>query len=428
MEVPTIESVLQGVYVLYNDTNTVEQQKASKWLEEVQKSVYSWQIADQLLHQKYDLHSCCFAAQTIRNKIQNSFHELPDESHVSLRDSLMVHLSQITIETSPIIVTQLCLAIADLSLLMSKWKDPIRDLIHQLSQNEQNVWPLINILSLLPEELYSQSLRLGLNRRDEFNEQMVANSKIVHELLLASLTNYAGGNPTKILAVIKCFSSWIYIYANDISDVTNNVIVAAAFNVLNNLESDQKLNDAACELLCSLLENISIEKYPDEAKSLMNCIVQLETSYHLSVQREESEKIMNFCDIFTTLAESFLYEMIDIGFGQKPHYSIKSIDLILMCIGHHNYQVAEITFTFWHRLIEKLYENHNDEISYHFQSYIERLLFNLYRLCQMKPEQQGLLNENDNLKVSFSQIFFYFSFLMKKFKFHSKNLQFPFNN
>lgn len=36
---PTTEAVYQGVYTLYNNTNTVEQEKASKWLEQLQNSV-----------------------------------------------------------------------------------------------------------------------------------------------------------------------------------------------------------------------------------------------------------------------------------------------------------------------------------------------------------------------------------------------------
>lgn len=36
---PTTEAVYQGVYTLYNDKNTVEQEKASKWLEQLQNSV-----------------------------------------------------------------------------------------------------------------------------------------------------------------------------------------------------------------------------------------------------------------------------------------------------------------------------------------------------------------------------------------------------
>lgn len=59
-----------------------------------------------MLQQKRDLESCYFAAQTMRTKIQMSFHELPAESHNSLRDSLMEHISQVNDATNTVIVTQ----------------------------------------------------------------------------------------------------------------------------------------------------------------------------------------------------------------------------------------------------------------------------------------------------------------------------------
>lgn len=59
-----------------------------------------------MLQQKRDIESCYFAAQTMRTKIQLSFHELPAEAHNSLRDSLMDHISQINEHTSNVIVTQ----------------------------------------------------------------------------------------------------------------------------------------------------------------------------------------------------------------------------------------------------------------------------------------------------------------------------------
>lgn len=59
-----------------------------------------------MLQQKRDLESCCFAAQTMRTKIQLYFHELPTEAHDSLRDSLMKHISQIDEHTNNVIVTQ----------------------------------------------------------------------------------------------------------------------------------------------------------------------------------------------------------------------------------------------------------------------------------------------------------------------------------
>lgn len=369
--------------------------------------VYSWQIADELLQQKRDLHSCYFAAQTMRNKIQNSFHELPDEAHVSLRDSLIAHLGQITIETNPIIVTQLCLALADLALLMSRWTDPVLYLIERLSRNENSLWPLINTISLIPEEISSRNLRLGANRRDEIQKQLEANSKVVLELLVGSLTNYAHGNPTKVLNIIKCFTSWICAHAIDVCDTANNVIVAETFNSLNNPDTELKLHDAATDLLCSFLQCLEVNNQPLIENHITQNIVQLENSYHMAVAQEEIDKAMNFCRIFTTLAESFLDKMINTELDQQPHYSIKSLSLVLNCIGHYDYEVAELTFPFWYRLSEELYQKNNDELSKHFRPYIERLLFSLYRLSQMEPDHEGLLEENDSFTViSFDMQFF----------------------
>jgi predicted Zn-dependent protease len=44
--------------------------------------------------------------QTMRTKVQLNFNELPKESHDSLRDSLMDHISQVSDQTNIVIVTQ----------------------------------------------------------------------------------------------------------------------------------------------------------------------------------------------------------------------------------------------------------------------------------------------------------------------------------
>lgn len=91
--------------------------------------VYAWKIADDMLREKRSLESCYFAAQTLRTKIQYSFQELTPEVHISLRDSLMDHLDQVNEHTSPVIVTQLALAMATLALQMSRWEKPVLDLM-----------------------------------------------------------------------------------------------------------------------------------------------------------------------------------------------------------------------------------------------------------------------------------------------------------
>lgn len=93
----------------------------------------------------------------MRTKIHQSFHELPLEVHNSLRDSLLEHISQINEATSTVIVTQLCVALADLALQMPTWKNSPLDLISRFSQT--NIWPLLEVLTVLPEELESRSVR-----------------------------------------------------------------------------------------------------------------------------------------------------------------------------------------------------------------------------------------------------------------------------
>lgn len=140
----------------------------------------------------------------------------------------------------------------------------------------------------------------------------------------------------------------------------------------------------------------------------MQNIVQLENSYHMAVAQEEIDKAMNFCRIFTTLSESFLNEMVNTEVDKQPHYSLKSLDLILNCIGHYDYEVAELTFSFWYRVSEELYQKNNDELSNYFRPYIERLLYSLYKLSQMEPDHEGLLEESDSFMVILRDFFFNF--------------------
>lgn len=356
------------------------------------------------MQQKRDKESCYFAAQTMRNKIQNSFHELPDDAHVSLRDSLIVHISEINNDTDPVIVTQLCLAMADLALLMAAWDNPVLELIEKLSGNSNTLWPLIVIITQIPEEINSRYLRLGSNRRTEIHKQLESNSKTVLELLIGTLSNYCQ-DPQHILKIVKCFTSWISIHAIDICDITNNIIIGQSFNLLNNQETDIKLHDAAADCLSALLQCLEgNNNVPLFEMQVLQNVVQLENAYHLSVAHEDIDKAMNFCRIFTVMGESFLEKMINLELERQPHYAIKTLDLILNCIGHYDYEVAEITFNLWYRLSEELYQKNNDALSFHFMPYIERLLNGLYRLSQMDSDHEGLLEEGDNFMVGFSTI------------------------
>lgn len=43
--------------------------------------------------------------------------------------------------------------------------------------------------------------------------------------------------------------------------------------------------------------------------------------------------------MFTELAEAFLETMVTGCEGGKQHYSVEILDLVLTCVGHHDYEV-----------------------------------------------------------------------------------------
>jgi transportin-3 len=77
---------------LLNNSNKADCEAASQFLAEFQKSVYAWNIADQILKEARSPTVCIFAAQTMRRKMARDFQQLPADSYLSLRESLVNHL------------------------------------------------------------------------------------------------------------------------------------------------------------------------------------------------------------------------------------------------------------------------------------------------------------------------------------------------
>lgn len=105
---------------------------------------------------------------------------------MSLRDSLLEHLQNVDEQMSSAILTQLCLALADLILLMPQWKGAINDLMLKLKPTKP--WALLEVLCVLAEEVSSRKLRLGANRRNEITEELKLQAPQVNEFLKACVS------------------------------------------------------------------------------------------------------------------------------------------------------------------------------------------------------------------------------------------------
>ncbi|MCL4123759.1 UNVERIFIED_CONTAM: hypothetical protein GTU68_064559 [Idotea baltica] len=98
--------------------------------------------------------------------------------------------------------------------------------------------------------------------------------------------------------------------------------------------------------------------------------------------------------MFAELGET-LVEVIVQQKGQNPD-SAQVLHLLLMCVGHHEWEVAEITFNFWYKLSEVLYKQNRNDMNESFSPHVERLIEALYRHCQIDSDHEGILLEQDD--------------------------------
>ncbi|KAG5683629.1 hypothetical protein PVAND_012902 [Polypedilum vanderplanki] len=398
-EEPKIEDVLNKIYDLYCNPDISKKDPASKYLASLQDSIYSWKISDQLLQQKNDMHSCYYAAQTLRSKIQHSFHELHESDYISLRDSIIAHIEHITPDTNPTIAKQLCLALADLLLLMASWMKPVDDLIKKFSQKTDSIQPLLMLLTFIPEELDARYLRIGENRRKQILNELDTSSPIILSFLQSCLMI----NDTSILQhiyvdVIQCFTAWVKMDCINLTDAAVSPVFSYAFKILTSPPSttDEKQLEVASDCVCAILEAIVLERTTEEIeKNIFLGVLQLEHAYNEAVAQEDVDKCMVLCRIFTVMAETFLPRIVNSSTPSNPHYTIKALDVLIMCVGHYDFELAQITFSVWYKLSEELYQKNDDNHTAIFENHIERLIEALFKHCQLDADHEGLINEED---------------------------------
>uniref|UniRef100_H2RLY5 Transportin-3 n=1 Tax=Takifugu rubripes TaxID=31033 RepID=H2RLY5_TAKRU len=372
---PSLALVYQAIQALYHDPDPAGKERASVWLGELQRSMYAWEVSDQLLQLKQDVESCYFAAQTMKMKIQTSFYELPPETHNALRDSLLTHIQNLK-DLSPIIVTQ----VGPVSFLRSG--------------NSSAYTCSPEILTVLPEEVHSRSLRIGANRRTEIIEDLAYYSSTV-VTLLTSCVEKTGSDEKMFIKVFRCLSSWFNLGVLDSNFMASNQLLMVLFQVLQRDETSTNLHEAASDCVCSALYAIeNVDTNVALALQLFQGVLTLETAYHMAVAREDLDKVLNYCRIFTELCETFLETTVrSPGQGMGD---LRTLELLLICAGHPQYEVVEISFNFWYRLGEHLYKTSDAALNGIFRPYIQRLLHCLARHCQLDPDHDGIPEDTDD--------------------------------
>ena len=149
------------------------------------------------------------------------------------------------------------------------------------------------------------------------------------------------------MKVFKCLASWFHVGAIQQQHIMESPLLGAPFQVLMNHEVTSSLHESATDCVCAALRHVELRGQQDLldksqlAAGLFQGVLCLREAYHMSVAMEDTDKSINYCRIFTEMAESFLDMLVmspNQGFGD-----FQSMELLLTCAGHHQYEVSALT-------------------------------------------------------------------------------------
>ena len=119
-----------------------------------------------LLRQSARAHNC--------RQVVYDLAQLPRESVLPLRDSLLQSLSHFTNTAAPAgsraITTQLCLALADLAYQLPEWKDVIAGMVDSFGSRVESVEMLLEFLKVLVEEAGNSRIPLSVSLDAGFSQ------------------------------------------------------------------------------------------------------------------------------------------------------------------------------------------------------------------------------------------------------------------
>ncbi|WVW85137.1 hypothetical protein I302_107174 [Kwoniella bestiolae CBS 10118] len=338
-------SVVQALQTLYHDPDGSSKKRANEWLEEFQHSVEAWQTCHTLLTSpEAPLEGRLFSAQTLRAKILYDLSQLPREQLPPLRDSLLSSLSPLCQPSAPpgskAVLTQLCLALADLALQMPEWENVVGGMIDQFGKDPTTVIVLLGFLKSLPEEAGNPRIPLSNDEVQAMLSALVSGSA---EQVLGVLTMYiqATGVTTQIqISVFETLRSWLQAGEVMASQVAQTPLFDASFDAL---ASDQ-LFDAAVDVLCDLIhETQEVEDNVEVVQQIVPRVIALRPQ--LEEHKEDADRIRGYCRILCEAGECYKDLIV-----RLPQDLLPLVQSIAECAAYPDLDIVPITFYFWYTL------------------------------------------------------------------------------
>ncbi|KAG5518556.1 hypothetical protein PMAC_002952 [Pneumocystis sp. 'macacae'] len=333
----------RALQTLYSNSSHKEKEQANNFLEEFQKSKDAWTTTHAVLRDDgASVEAKLFAAQTLRNKINFDFHQLPSESLPSLRDSLL-QLILLYRSGPKSIMIQLCVALAGLALQMLEWKDVMGDVVSVFGKDKSTWGCLLQFISVLPEEVDNKKCLLSEEELKFRSKELLSdNLDKVLELLLLYVQNVDVNSSINPL-IFDCINSWLK--ETHLSSLISTPLLDFIFASL----SSNNIFESVIDLLCSIFR---------ETSDVDECLTMIEELYlRLQMLRPKILQSKNDPDAFRGYARLFCEagETWVVLIARSPQHFRSLVECIAMFAEMDDeLEIVKYGFNFWYDLKQLL--------------------------------------------------------------------------
>ncbi|CAN1753553.1 Transportin MOS14, partial [Linum perenne] len=379
-------TVKEALNALYRHPDDAVRMEADRWLQSFQRTLDAWQsmifnlkcflqVADNLLHDAAsNLETLIFCSQTLRSKVQRDFEELPSEAFRPLQTSLNTLVKKFH-RGPPKVRTQISIAVAALAVQVpaEDWGDGgiVNWLRDEMNSHPEYLPGFLELLTVLPEETFNHKIAARPERRRQFEKELTSQM----EVALSILTTCLKINELKE-QVLEAFASWLrlrhgYAFLSNSSldfripgsVLATHPLVHTALSSLNS----EFLSEAAVNVVSELIHYTTARHsggIPVQMPLIQVIVPQvMSLKEQLRDSSKDEEDVKAVARLFADLGDSYV-ELIATG-SDEPMVIVHAL---LEVASHPEYDIASMTFNFWHNLQVFLtkrdsYNSHGNESS-----------------------------------------------------------------
>ncbi|KAI9930223.1 hypothetical protein ASPWEDRAFT_100894 [Aspergillus wentii DTO 134E9] len=331
--------VLAAVATMQGNVSRTEKTHAHEFLEKFQKSIEAWTATHALLQSpEVPVEAKLFAATTLKGKIIFDLDQLPPESVLALRDSVLNLLVLYGSGPRPI-QTQLCVCLASLAIQMTQWKDVLATVGSALGSSAGEC--VLEFLKILPEEV-TEGRKINLSE-DELimrtKELLEDNAEQVMHLLI----QYAQSSPTASTnpRLLDCITSWMREIPA--SKLVESPLMDVILKALDNEVSFESAVDSMCTLYRDTRE---VDDSLPIIQALYPRIMSLRPKIAETAESEDGEAFKAITRLFAEAGEAWV-----VLIARLPTEFRGLVEAVLECCARDwERDAISLTFIFWYEL------------------------------------------------------------------------------